>query len=290
MKSKFTVLILFFVFISAFVEAQVADSSLVQIETLDGNEFLGTIVKEDALIIVLKTANLGEITIQKKDIKSRIQVLPRQIKEGKLWFANPQSTRYFWAPNGYGLKKGEGYYQNIYVMWNQFAVGVTDNFSLGGGIIPIFLFGGGPTPFFITSKFSIPIEKDKINLGAGALLGTVIGGDTGGYGMLFGMSTFGSPDSNLSVGLGYGFADGDWANSPLINVSGLVRFSRRGYFISENYFLNTDGEVKGVLGLGGRWIIKKAALDFIFFSPLGVDSFVIVPGIGFTIPFGNKSR
>lgn len=286
MKLKLAVLILFFVFIPTFGQAQVADSTLVQIETLDGNEFVGKIVKEDALTLVLKTEIFGEITIQKKDIKLRKQVLPGQIKDGKLWFTNPQSTRYFWAPNGYGLKKGEGYYQNIYVMWNQFVVGVTDNFSLGAGVIPIFLFGG-PTPFFITSKFSIPVEKDKINLGAGALLGTVIGEDAGAYGLVFAMSTFGPPDSNVSVGLGYGFADGDWANSPLINVSCLLRISSRGYFISENYYWNTDGEGKGVIGLGGRWIIKKAALDFIFLSPYGsgVENFVMVPLIGFTIPF-----
>ncbi|MEZ5070324.1 MAG: hypothetical protein R2751_04985 [Bacteroidales bacterium] len=32
--------------------------------------------------------------------------------EGEYWFSNPHATRYFFGTNGYGLEKGEGYYQN----------------------------------------------------------------------------------------------------------------------------------------------------------------------------------
>lgn len=289
MKIKVFFLLLLAAVFSTQINAQTSDSTLIQIETNDGNEFVGRIVEEDALEIVLKTNNLGEITIKKTDIKSRTIIEAQQIKDGKLWFANPQSTRYFWAPNAYGLKKGEGYYQNIYVFWNQFSVGVTDNFSLGGGIVPLFLFGEA-TPVFITPKISIPIKKDKLNIGAGALLGTIIGDDSGAFGLLYGMSTFGSPDNNVSLGLAYGFADGDWADSPLINLSGLFRISSRGYFITENYYINSDDGSVGVIGLGGRWIIKKASLDFMLFFPYGTDGgFIAFPAIGFTIPFGNKN-
>ena len=253
---------------------------------------MGEIIEEDSRSIVLKTRKLGEITISKSDIKSREKVEVQQVKDGKFWFPNPQSTRYFWGPNGYGLKKGEGYYQNIYVLWNQFTYGITDNFSLGGGVIPLFLFGG-PTPVFATAKFSIPIQKDKINLGGGVIAGTIIGedADIGGLGILYGVSTFGTPDNNVTLGLGYGFADGEWASSPLINLCGLFRLSSRFYFITENYYINIDGEGGGAIGLGGRWIIKKAALDVIFGIPVfpDMDEFLAVPLIGFTVPFGNKN-
>ena len=267
---------------------EIVIDNLVSIETTDGNEFLGEIIKEDALTIVLKTRKLGEITIARSDIKSRKNVEVEQIKDGSFWFPNPQSTRYFWAPNAYGLKAGEGYYQNIYVLWNQFAYGVTDNFSIGGGVVPLFLFGGGPTPVFITPKFSIPIKKDKLNIGGGALIGTVLGEGIG-FGIVYGLTTFGTPDNNVSLSLGYGFAGEEWAQSPLINVSGLFRLSNRFYFLTENYFINIGGEGVGEIGLGGRWIIKKAALDFMFAIPLVSDMgfFIAVPLIGFTIPFGK---
>ncbi len=265
------------------------DTILCKIETRDGNEFIGEIVSEDSLKIQLNTKNFGLITVQKTDVKSIELIDKKQIRDNEVWFANPQSTRYFWSPNGYGLKEGEGYYQNIWVLWNQFAYGITDNFSLGGGIIPLFLFGGAPTPIFITPKFSIPVEADKFNLGAGALIGTILGEPETTFGIVYGISTFGTPDNNVSIGMGYGFTGDGWASSPMFNFNGMFRLSDRWYFLTENYYINTGGEGFGILTMGARWMIKKAALDFGLVMPLGVDSgFVGIPWLGFTVPFGKN--
>ncbi|MDX8338393.1 hypothetical protein SLH46_04300 [Draconibacterium sp. IB214405] len=287
MKTTTLLLCISMFFCSQVLFAQMQDSSIVKIETSDGNEFFGQIVDEDAEIIILETKSLGKLTISKNDIKSRTLVSPDQIKDGQLWFENPQATRYFWGSNGYGLKKGEGYYQNIWVLWNQFSVGITDNFSIGAGIIPLFLFDGSPTPIFISPKVSIPIQPDKFNIGAGVLAGTVLGDDFTTFGLLYGTTTFGSRDKNISLGLAYGFADGEMANAPLINVSTLIRTTPRMYFISENYILPFDDSSGVILGLGGRWIIKKAALDFMGVIPIAEDmgGFVIIPMLGFSIPF-----
>ncbi len=264
------------------------DTTLVKIETTDGNEFMGQVVNEDDNKIVIKTEKLGEITIPKTDIKRRETVQVQQIKEGKYWFPNPQSTRYFWSPNGYGLKKGEGYYQNIWVLWNQFSYGVTDYFSVGGGIIPLFLFGGAPTPVFATMKFSIPVEENKVNIAAGAIAGTILGESETGFGIVYGLSTFGSPDANVTFGLGYGFAGGEWAKAPMVNFNGMFRVSSRGYFITENYLLSGGGETILLISLGGRSIIKKAALDYgLVFPVADIGQFIAIPWLGFTIPFGN---
>lgn len=271
--------------------AQNQDTLMVRIEMKDGNEFIGSVQNEDDTKIVLKTTTLGVITIQKSDIRHKEVVESGSLKDGKVWFANPQSTRYFWAPNSYGLKKGEGYYQNIYVFWNQFTYGLTDNFSVGAGVIPLFLLGGGPTPVFITAKFSIPVEKNKFNVGGGAIAGTVLGEDLdGAIGILYGLTTYGTPDNNLSISLGYGFGGGELVSSPLINVSGLFRISSRFYFLTENYYLNLDNEGGVLLGLGGRWIIKRASLDFMLGIPVSPDmgTFIALPAIGFTIPFGKN--
>jgi len=289
MKTSFFILLTLFLLITSQLWAQVSDTLLVRIETSDGNEYIGTIVREDEQILVLKTETLGEITVQKASIKNREVIRKEQIREGEVWFENPQSTRYFWAPNAYGLKKGEGYYQNIYVFWNQFTFGLSDNFSLGGGVIPLFLLGGGPTPIFLTGKVSVPLAENKVNLGAGALVGAVVGEDAGSFGIVYGVSTFGDPDKNFSLGLGYAFAGGEWASSPLINLSGMVRASKRMYFLTENYYVHADGEGGGIIGLGGRWLIKKASLDFIFIIPFGadMDTFIAFPAIGFVIPIGK---
>lgn len=266
------------------------ETVLVRIETTDGNEYTGRIVRQDSVSIFLATETLGEIAIRKSNIKSQETLRFDQIKNGEIWFANPQSTRYFWTPNGYGLKKGEGYYQNIWVMWNQFAYGLTDNFSVGGAVVPLFLFGGAPTPVFGTAKISFPIEKEKINLGLGAIAGTVVGESEIGFGILYGLSTFGSPNNNLSIGLGYGFGGGEWASAPLLNLSGMFRLASRWYFLTENYYIHIGEENFTMVSLGGRWIIKKAALDFGFFIPVAEDvGFVSIPWLGMTIPFGKTN-
>lgn len=289
MKAPYFFLILFSLLLTNTILAQTADSTLVRIETNDGNDFIGKILMEDPLQIVLEATNLGQLTIQKKNIKVRELIQAQQIKNGKFWFANPQSTRYFWSPNGYGLKRGEGYYQNIWVLWNQFSYGVSDKVSLGAGVIPLFLFGGASTPVFATAKFSIPITKEKLNIGGGAIVGTVLGESETGIGIVYGLSTFGSHNNNVTLGLGYGFAGGEWASSPMINVNGMFRVTSHGYFITENYYINSGGESFVLLTLGGRWIIKKAALDYGFVVPVGnIGSFIAIPWLGFTIPFRNK--
>jgi hypothetical protein len=289
MRTKVFLAILFLCFTFVLNAQTDSDTTLIQIETTDGNEFIGTIVNEDSEKIVLKTENLGEISIPKINIKSKKDINVQQIKNGKLWFANPQSTRYFWSPNGYGLKKGEGYYQNIWVLWNQFSYGVTNNFSLGGGIIPTFFFGA-PTPVFATMKFSIPVKKNKFNVAAGAIAGYVIGEENAGLGIIYGLATVGSPDANVTFGMGYGFAGGEWAQAPMFNLNGMFRVSSRGYFITENYVINADGETVVLITLGGRSIIKKAALDYglvIPFTSEGVD--FALPWLGFTVPFGKTN-
>jgi len=291
MRTKVFLILLFACLVVVLKAQTISDTTLIQIETIDGNEFVGTIVSENAENLVLKTDNFGEITIQIKNIKSRKEINVQQIKDGKLWFSNPQSTRYFWSPNAFGLPKGEGYYQNIWVLWNQFAYGVTNNFSLGGGIIPLFLFAGAPTPVFATAKFSIPVIKNKFNLGAGAIAGTVLGESGTGFGIMYGISTFGSPDNNVTVGLGYAFAGGEIQSTPLINMNGMFRVSSKGYIITENYFIAVDGETVAMLSLGGRSIIKKAALDYGLFIPIAADmgTFIALPWLGFTIPFGKTN-
>lgn len=291
---KIISLLVILFFTSQLTYAQIEEKqNLVIIETIDGNEFVGSILSEDTEKIVLKTEKFGDLSIFKSDIKSQKLVEKEQMIKGELWFDNPQATRYFWAPNAYGLKKGEGYYQNIYVFWNQASYGITDNISIGGGLFPTFLFGA-PTPVFLTPKFSIPVVEDKFNIGGGALLGTVIGQDVDniGFGIAYGLTTFGSRDSNVSISLGYGYADGHWADSPLVNISGLHRVSKRIYILTENYYIKIEDKSVGLISVGGRWIIKKAALDFLLIRPVAKDldmgGFIAAPIIGFTIPFGNK--
>jgi hypothetical protein len=261
-------------------------TSIYRIETKDGNTYTGTIIKEDANTLILKTEKLGELSIQQGDIKSRTEISDVKKKRGEYWLPNPQSSRYFWAPNGYGLRKNEGWYQNIWIFYNQLSYGFTDNFSCGVGLVPLFLFGGTATPVWLVPKFSIPVAKDKFNIGAGTLLSTVIGEETEIFGLLYGTATVGSRDKNFSFGMAYGFYGDKWADIPVINLSGMMRTGPRGYFVTENYIITAEGETGIILSAGGRSIIRNIGLDYSLWIPVFPDmgTFIALPFLGITVP------
>lgn len=84
-KIIFLFLFAFILTFSAFSQTT-NDSTLVNIITLDGNEFTGQVVRKDSLKIVLKTEKLGEISIFKTDIKKINSVEIQQIKDGNTGF------------------------------------------------------------------------------------------------------------------------------------------------------------------------------------------------------------
>jgi hypothetical protein len=278
--------------ISAQENVQKDSTAIISIETNDGNTFTGIITEETDAYIILLTERLGKIQISKRDIKSQIHLQGIRKEKGEYWLPNPQSTRYFWAPNGYGLNKGESYYQNIWVFYNQFSWGITQSFSMSAGMIPLFLFGAPATPIWVVPKFSLPVVENKFNLGAGAFLGTIVGADTGVFGLLFGTATMGTRDKNLSIGLAQGFAADGWLEVPIINISGMSRTGSKGYFITENYLITADGEVGLLFSAGGRSIIRNIGLDYSLWIPVfpGMGSFVAAPFLGITVPLGKKSR
>jgi hypothetical protein len=287
MKKHYILIGLFLLMFRIGYSQEQSDSlKLYSIETSDGNTYIGKIISESLDSLTIKTEKLGILRIPLTDIHSRKELKNVVVNKGRYWLPNPQSSRYFWAPNGYGLKAGESYYQNIWVLYNQFSFGITDNFSLGAGVVPLFLLTSDVTPVWLVPKFSFPLIKDKVNLGTGAFLGTLIGENSGIFGLLYGTTTFGSRDKNMSIGLAYGFAGGEWMNKPLVNLSTMIRVGPKGYFISENYFLPMDGQLAAMISAGGRTIIRSVGIDYSLWIPMGVDigTFFVLPFIGITVP------
>ncbi len=281
-------LVLLVLFSGSFAQEKPAPK-IFHLETRDGNGYTGLVLSSDSVSVHFKAEKLGEITVLRTEVLSLEPLEDKQLKDGKYWFPNPQSTRYFFSPNGYGLKKGEGYYQNIWVLMNSVAIGLTDHVSVGAGMIPLFLFAGAPTPVWVTAKVSIPVVKDKFNLGAGLLAGTAVGEPDTGFGIFYGLATIGSKDRNVTLGGGYGFAVDSENGSPMFNLSGMIRIGPRGYLVTENYLFVSEFSSTLVLSFGGRTIIKGAGLDYGLIVPAISDAgMILIPWLGITIPIGRK--
>jgi len=303
--------LLLFFSVGIFAQVKKQDKKLgqdkVHVETIEGNDFIGKVISEDRESIKLKTDNLGEISIRKSDIKKREAVSEGQIVGNEYWFSNPNSTRYLFAPNAYALKKGEGYYQNTWVFMNQVSYGFTNKFTLGLGTVPLFLFGSGTgaeiTPFWITPKYTFGGQDANSNVSAGIFyfFFPFARRDAGGAlsaGIAYANGTIGDRNRNLSFGLGYGFsrngnlavARTSFAKYPTFNLSGMYRVSKKGYFISENWFLSSGDFNLGILTAAYRHVGKSMSIDMGLVGIASGDyTGPIAPWLGVLIPFSVKS-
>lgn len=276
---------------------QTQDSTLYIIETVDGNQYVGTIMSQDDQKVEFKTATLGVLNISRDQISTMELARDAFLKEGRFTEENPFSTRYFAGPSAYSLRKGEGFYQNTWVLYNTVSFGVSDNVDIGLGMVPIFLFtlgsGDGVTPIWVTSKVSVPLEKDKVNLAVGGLYLAVLGEDTGpGGGFLYGVTTFGSRDKNVSAGLGWGYGfDAGISSTPTFTLGIMQRYKPKWAFVSENYYIGVDEEGLAILSGGARYLGDKVSIDFGGFTFLLIggsqDVFPILPWLSVSVPFGR---
>ncbi len=283
-------------FFSFHSNAQTTVDSLYSVITLDGNEYTGKLLKQDIKHITLETETLGVINIPKDQIKKMTPMRERPSTNSPYYTqSNPYPYRYFIGTSGYGLRKGEGYYKNTWVLFNQMSFGITDNFSMGAGIIPLFFFDGTASPFWITPKVSIPIQKDKVNLEIGGIYFNAIGEDAADapfFSILYGSATLGSRDNNITLGIGYGANDEGLTDIPAFNFSAMLRISRRTYLITENYLFDSglDGNVT-FISFGGRSVSKgRISIDYSLILPLitDADAFIAIPFLSVGMPLGRS--
>ena len=253
------------------IDQAIESEKKVLIETLDGDEFTGRILSHDSTSINLETNN-GIFSLSKKKIKK----LESYDYAGKFKFPNSQDTRYFFAPSGIPLKKGEGYYQNVLLTGNFVNYGVHRNLSVGGGVEFISLSAGQPI-WFLTPKIGHSLSE-KLHVAGGLLM---IGTGSGTSSLIYGVTTIGGSDLNFSFGLGYGYVDGQLSSSPTINLSGTIRFSNGVALLTENYLIGGGGYF-GIQGL--RFMGPKHSFDIGMFNILGDIGFII-PFVGYSMKF-----
>lgn len=251
-----------------------AKIKLVEVELQSGKEYQGIILYQSSDLLRLKLANGTEIEFSTDSLTSLHYLEPVDLVR------RYAQTRYFFAPNAFNLKKGEAYYQNAWILFNQVSVGFSDYFTLGVGTIPLFLFDPQVLgPLWITPKISYPLIKDRVNIAAGGLYGTVLGENIT-FGITYGSISIGNIDNNATFSMGYGRSDGQWANRPTIAFSGMLKADNHFYLITENYFLDNFF----LISFGGRYDFRKLSLDF---GLIGAEEFEgsLIPWLGVTVPF-----
>ncbi|MCJ8165236.1 hypothetical protein MKJ04_10310 [Pontibacter sp. E15-1] len=257
------------------------------VETLDGSVFQGVYLGQSEAGIRLLTDTAGEITIPMQSVKVFRILDERNFRNGAFWFDNPNATRYLFSPSAYSLRKGEAYYQNTYLVLSSFNYGVTDRFTIGAGFELISTFSGEPI-FFITPKYSFPINE-KWSAGAGVLYANAPIEDFDGLGIGYGIVTYGNRDNNATLGVGFGYVDGEVSGRPLFTLSGMTRIGRKTALVTENWIVPTD-TYYGVYSYGIRFMGEKITVDLAFLNSPDIARDVLsigIPYVDFVVKFGK---
>ena len=263
----------------------VADTSVRHALRLrDGSTVIGkiTLLTPDSVRVRMFQ---GEVSLARGAIVEVRQFPSARIRNGSYWFENPHATRLLFSSTAFPLDKGTGYYSNAWLVMHTFATGLTDRFTLGGGLL---WFPGVPldqTFYYILPKYTV-INGPSVRVALGALVGLLPFGaddDDTSAGILYGVATTGNRDSNLSFGLGWGYAGGEVAGNPAAMLGGQARLSRRLSFISENWLFPVEGGSEGLYSYGLRFLGEGLTVDLAFISAFGETT--AIPWLGFAFRF-----
>lgn len=201
--------------------------------------------------------------------------------------------------NGYGLRPGEVYHQNILLGINFLNVGITPYFTLGAGVELISSISRDPegAVYALSPKFTFPLQEENLRIGAGAFLLNLPEYEGGLFTHQFYYSglTFGPRHRNFSAGLCLMSIEGRLDPAPIFLFAGNLRANDTFGFQAELIGGKPSDGVVGTFGfqLHGR------VFDFRFSWPLqlisaferGIGSgleFAPIPVVGFGLSFAGR--
>jgi hypothetical protein len=268
-------------------------SKTYQITLKDGSVLSGKLVSQSDKEIVIQSGTLGEMRVQKENIKSMILVSAINEKASGVWFENPNASRYLLSSSAIPMEKKTGYYQNTWIFVNSFGYAFTKNISLSAGfeIISLLAGGDGPYAYYLNPKASFKVANN-IYLGGTILYANTIRTVDGfsGLATLNGSFTYGNKNNNITATVGWGSSDGEFSSKPLITISGMTRVSKRIGLLSENWLLPNAGDNGGYYGVysyGIRFLGEKISIDLAFLNNKDIASEIIIgiPWLDFMINF-----
>ncbi len=263
------------------VSAQQDTTKVLQIELKGGSLLKGKIISETNDSLKIKIISNAVIVIPKNQIVSMNQI-PVKTIEGEKLYKDPNRSRLFFAPTGRALKSGRGYF-SVYEIFIPFAaVGISDYFSISGGVS---LIPGIDKQFVYLAPKITPYQNNNFSI-SGGLLYVVTPNEQSGIGVVYGVTSYEyKEESDITLGLGYGFSGGSFSNSPVIVVGWAAKVSKSLKLLSENWIF--PGNKTQFLSFGLRFFGKHLSADFGFIYPLGsnTEGFPFIPWLGFAYNF-----
>jgi len=244
----------------------------------DDSELIGRIVNETPDTVSFQTSAGVRLDLPRKAIRST-ETLDGEIQDGVFVRLDPNRTRLFFAPTGRTLPQGKGYFSAYEIFFPFLAVGITDFVTLGGGIS---LFPGAKEQIVYLAPRIRIVHIEGFDLSGGVLYLSV---SKQSGGMLYGVGTIGSPRAGLTVGLGWGFSEGEYSHAPTVVLGGEAQVTNSIKLITENWFNSNIGQ--GLISFGLRFFGEQIAGDFGLMrsTTWGGEGLPFLPWIGFAYNF-----
>ena len=264
----------FYLLFAGLALAQADSTTVTSISLFDGTELKGFIIEQSDSLVNFKTISGIEMKIDRKLIED-ISSSKGEIIKGQFQRYDPNRTRLFFGPTARTLPQGDGYFSAYMIFVPFLAVGVTDYFTISGGmtLVP----GAEEQMVYIGPKVRI-LNVESFSLGAGIIYSHI---DESDLGIAYGVTTIGSERAALTVGIGWGYEDSEFSETPFILLGGEVQVSNSVKLLSENWIMSETG----IISFGIRFFGDNLAADFGFFRPVGEDTdmegWPFIPWIGF---------
>ena len=257
--------------------------TVMEVRLVDGSILYGRIVATEGDRVTIATEGGARTDVARSQIAS-LRPTTSRLVNGERWTADPNTTRLFFGPTGRSIGQGTGYFAVYELLMPFLSYGVTNRISISGGtpIIP----GVIGELFYVAPKVTV-LSRPGVDLAAG-VLAFFVPEENESLGLLYGVSTFGSLDNALTVGLGLPFITGGegFADRVVLMVGGEARMSQRTKFITESYFV--PGESGALISGGLRFFGERLSADAgLGFAVGDGDSACCVPIVNFVYSFGR---
>ncbi len=206
------------------------------------------------------------------------------------------STRNNVTPSALPLKTGEGYYQNIWAVYNNIHFGITDELSAGVGMV---IFPG------LFEDIGLPLEghikyagqvANKWHLGIDVLALHFPKGSKKSRTAFMGVTTYGDRRNNLSLGFGVQSLKSSYRSEsmPYMTAASQIQIVDDFFFVGDAGWGFGSDNSGLILSLGVRFKFKSMSADVFFMNTDGNENslgLIASPlNIGFTTNFWKKGN
>lgn len=266
-------------------DSAASSTRLYRVSLKDGSEFVGSILRSTTDSLTIRTGTNLTLAVSRRQV-AELSELSGTFVDGEYRRSDPNRSRLFFGPTALPVRGG--YIADYEIFFPFLSFGVADIVTISGGMT---LFPGASEQlYYLAPKISIPLGSESVSLAGGVLYTNITSGETEGAGFVYGVTTIGSSSAALTCGLGFGFAGGEFAKSPVVLIGGEARVSNSVALISENW-IPTGSDVQ-LISFGFRFFGDHLSADLGFIHPFTSGSttgFPFIPWVGFCYNFGGGS-